>query len=218
MENEKIRIIIADDHPIFREGIIGIVEKNPGYKIIGSCGDGQEALDKIHQMKPDIAILDIDMPRMNGLEIAKKIYEEKNECEIIILTIYKDEEYFNEAMNFGVKGYLVKDSIAIELTDCIENVIKGKHYISPVISDYLITRHDKEKSLEKELPGLKTLTFAEKNVLRLLSENKTSKQIADELFISEKTVQNHRNNISQKLNLKGPHKLLEFALKNKSLL
>ena len=217
MDN-KIRIIIADDHPIFREGIKGILDKNSDYKIIGSYGEGREALDKIHELKPDIAILDIDMPKMNGLQIAKVLFEEKNKCEVIILTIYKDEEYFSEAMDFGVKGYLVKDSISIELLDCIENVTKGKHYISPVISDYLITRRDKEKVLEKELPGIKDLTQAEKNVIRLLAENKTSKQIADELYISEKTVQNHRNNISQKLNLKGPHKLLEFALKNKSVL
>ena len=213
-----IRIIIADDHPIFREGIKGILEKNSDYMVVDSCGEGQDALDKIHKLKPDLAILYIDMPKMNGLHIAKILFEEKNPCEVIILTIYKDEEYFTEAMDFGVKGYLVKDSIAIELLDCIENVRKGKHYISPVISDYLITRRDKEKILEKELPGIKDLTQAEKNVIRLLADNKTSKQIADELFISEKTVQNHRNNISQKLNLKGPHKLLEFALKNKSVL
>ncbi len=121
-------------------------------------------------------------------------------------------------MDAGVKGYLVKDSIANELIECIDFVLKGKHYISPVISDYLITRRDREKSFEQDKPEIKLLTTAERNILRLLADNKTSKQIADELFISEKTVQNHRNNISQKLNLRGPHKLLEFALKNKNLL
>ena len=217
MEN-KISIIIADDHPIFREGIEGIINKDKNYKIIASCGNGIEALEKIEELKPDIAILDIDMPKMNGLDIAKKLGESKNACKIIILTIYKDEEYFREAMDKGIKGYLVKDCIANELTECIEYIKNGKHYISPVISDYLISRRDREKQLEKERPEIKQLTAAEKNVLRLLAENKTSKQIADELFISEKTVQNHRNNIAQKLNIKGPHKLLEFAMKNQSSL
>jgi DNA-binding NarL/FixJ family response regulator len=217
MEN-TIKIIIADDHPIFREGIEGIINKDKNYKIIASCGNGIDAFEKIEQLKPDIAILDIDMPKMNGLDIARKLNESKNPCEIIILTIYKDKEYFNEALDLGIKGYLVKDCIANELVECIEYIRQGKHYISPVISDYLITRHDREKQLEKERPEIKQLTAAEKNVLKLLAENKTSKQIADELFISEKTVQNHRNNISQKLNIKGPHKLLEFAMKNKSSL
>lgn len=217
MEN-KIRIIIADDHPIFREGIEGIIRKDRNCEIIASCGNGIEALEKIEQLKPDIAILDIDMPKMNGLEITRKLNESDTRCEIIILTIYKDEEYFNEAISLGIKGYLVKDCIANELIECIEYVRQGKHYISPVISGYLISRHDREKQLEKEKPEIKHLTSAEKNVLKFLAENKTSKQIADELFISEKTVQNHRNNIAQKLNIKGPHKLLEFAIKNKDSL
>jgi DNA-binding NarL/FixJ family response regulator len=218
MENGKIRILIADDHPIFREGIISIIEKDGKSEVVSSCGDGLEALNKIEELKPDIAILDIDMPKLNALEIVKELNTKNFICKIIILTIYKDEEYFNEAMDLGIKGYLVKDSIANELIECIESVLKGIHYISPVLSEYLITRSDKEKSLLKDKPGLKLLTRTEKNILHLLAENKTSKQIARELFISEKTVQNHRNNISRKLGIKGPHKLLEFALKNEHLL
>ena len=217
MTGQKIKILVADDHPIFLEGINSIIRKNNDLEVVASFGNGTDALGGILELKPDIAVLDIDMPKMNGLEVAKKVYGTKLQTGIIILTIYKDEEYFNEAMDLGVRGYLVKDSIANELVECIENVLKGKHYISPVISDYLMTRRDREKAIGRERPELKDLTNAERNVLHLLADNKTSRQIADELFISERTVQNHRNNIAQKLNLKGPHKLLEFAIKNKNM-
>ena len=158
------------------------------------------------------------MPKLNGIEILKAVQREKLPVKCVILTMYKDEEYFNQAMDYGVFGYLLKDSVVIELIECIEAVQSGKHYISPKISDYLLQRSEKQKALTNAIPQLQQLTKTEREVLRHLSENKTSRKIAEEMFISERTVENHRANICSKLGLKGYNALLLFALKYKSIL
>ena len=213
-----INIIIADDHPIFRQGLKKVLESGKKYSVVSETSNGEEALQNIRDIKPDVAILDIDMPKLNGIEILKIIHKEKIPVKTIILTMYKDEEYFNQAMDYGVMGYLLKDSVVIELVECLETIETGKHYISPKISDYLIQRSEKQKSLSNAVPQLQLLTKTETEVLRHLSENKTSKKIAEEMFISERTVENHRANICSKLELKGYNALLLFALKHKSIL
>ena len=213
-----INIIIADDHPIFRQGLKKVLESGKIYSVVSETSNGEEALKNIRDIKPDVAILDIDMPKLNGIEILKIIHKEKIPVKTIILTMYKDEEYFNQAMDYGVMGYLLKDSVVIELAECLETIETGKHYISPKISDYLIQRSEKQKSLSNAVPQLQLLTKTEMEVLRHLSENKTSKKIAEEMFISERTVENHRANICSKLELKGYNALLLFALKHKSIL
>jgi DNA-binding NarL/FixJ family response regulator len=218
MSSEKIKIIVADDHPIFRSGLIATIGNFPEYNIIGESENGKDALELIRTLKPGIAILDINMPEMNGLEVTKAVNKEKLETKIIILTMYKDEDYFNEAINLNVAAYILKDSATNEIIRCLEEVTGGEYYFSPEVLNYLVKRKNKKSSLEKENPGLKDLTFAEKQVLKKVAENKTSKEIADELFISPRTVQNHRNNICAKLKLKGYNKLLQFAIYNQNLL
>jgi DNA-binding NarL/FixJ family response regulator len=213
-----INIIIADDHPIFRQGLKKVLESGKKYSVVSETSNGEEALQNIRDIKPDVAILDIDMPKLNGIEILKIIHKEKIPVKTIILTMYKDEEYFNQAMDYGVMGYLLKDSVVIELVECLETIETGKHFISPKISDYLIQRSEKQKSLSNAVPQMQLLTKTEMEVLRHLSENKTSKKIAEEMFISERTVENHRANICSKLELKGYNALLLFALKHKSIL
>jgi len=216
--SKAIKIFIADDHPILRRGLMDILKEEKDFEIVGEASDGISALEKIQDLKPDISILDIEMPGMNGLEIAKTLKDKKSETNIIILTMYKEEEYFNEAIDLEVKAYLLKDSVVSELTDSIKSVMAGDFYISPAISKYLIGRNKRKNKLSGEHPELKKLTDTEINILKLLTENKTSREIANELFISVRTVQNHRTNICSKLNLKGYNKLLQFALQNKSLL
>lgn len=216
--SKTIKIFIADDHPILRRGLMDILKEEKDFEIVGEASDGNSALEKIQDLKPDISILDIEMPGMNGLEIAKTLKDKKSETNIIILTMYKEEEYFNEAIDLEVKAYLLKDSVVSELTDSIKSVMAGDFYISPAISKYLIGRNKRKIKLSGEHPELKKLTDTEINILKLLTENKTSREIANELFISVRTVQNHRTNICNKLNLKGYNKLLQFALQNKSLL
>ena len=216
--NIQLTIVIADDHPIVRQGLIRVIENEPQYKLVGEASNGKEALELIQKYNPDLAVLDIEMPILGGLDVLKTISKTKNKTKFVILTMYNDEEYFNAAMNSGVKGYLLKDSMLIEIIECFEIILQNKHYISPKISEYLIGRKEKEKSFKSSFPSLEKLTKMEIQVLKLLSENMTSKRIADEMFISEKTVENHRASICSKLELKGYNALLSFALKNKSQL
>lgn len=213
-----MKVFIADDHPIFRQGLLKILETDPFLEIVGESGDGEEALQSLKELSPDIAVLDIAMPGRSGLEIVKETQKEGLSIHFIILTMFSEEEYFNEAMELGVKGYLLKDNAASDLLSCLKSVAEGKYYVSPSISQYLINRNARVKELDQKIPSLSELTQMEKRILTLIAENKTSKEIAAELFISYRTVQNHRNNICQKLNLKGHHKLLQFALENKSYL
>lgn len=210
---EKIKLIIADDHHIFRKGILSIVSEDDGIEITGEAANGDDALKLIEEMKPDIAILDIDMPGLSGLDVARKVKSEKLPVKIVILTIHKDKEYFDEALELDIKAYVLKESIANDLIDCIKRVAAGEYYISSAISGYLV---EKNKTAPKQTE-LDKLTNAEKEILKLIAQNKTSAQIADELFRSIRTIENHRNNICNKLGLKGPHALLLYAIQHKSV-
>ncbi|HMQ81156.1 MAG TPA: response regulator transcription factor [Ignavibacteria bacterium] len=210
---DKIKLIIADDHHIFRKGILSIVSEDDGIEITGEAANGDDALKLIEEKKPDIAILDIDMPGLSGLDVARKVKSEKLPVKIVILTIHKDKEYFDEALELDIKAYVLKESIANDLIDCIKRVAEGEYYISSAISGYLV---EKNKTSPKQTE-LDKLTNAEKEILKLIAQNKTSAQIADELFRSVRTIENHRNNICNKLGLKGPHALLLYAIQHKSV-
>lgn len=213
---EKIRLIIADDHPIFREGLRKIIERDGEISIVGEADNGAKALELISEHKPDIALLDIDMPKMTGLEVLKSIGD--TPVKIVFLTMYSEEDIFDEAMGLGIKGYVLKDSAVNDILECIRSVSEGNYFISPSMSNLLLKRRQKLAELRKTTPMLDTLTPTEKKVLRYISQNKTSKEIADILFLSHRTIENHRTNISNKLNLRGSHSLIKFAIENKSLL
>lgn len=212
----KIKIVIADDHPIFRSGLKQIIEEDENIEIIGEASDGEKALQLIYNLQPEIAVLDVDMPERNGLEVVKEIKKSGTKTSVIFLTMYKEEDIFNEAMDLGVMGYVLKESAMNDITECINIVHKNNYYISPIISHHLLKRRTKIKDFEDSTPSLAKLTPAELKILKLIAENKTSKEISDELFISPRTVENHRTNISSKLNLKGSHSLLNFAIENKA--
>lgn len=211
-----MNIIIADDHPIFRQGLVKIVEHVPDIAVVGEAGDGKQALHLIQRLRPDIAVLDISMPMMTGLEVVQAVNRQSLKCEFVMLTMYKEEEYFNEAMDLGVKGYLLKESAVDDLLTCLRTVSAGNYYVSPIVSDYLVKRTSKRQLLTHQAPDILLLTPMELRVLKLISENKTSKEIADDLHVSFRTVQNHRTNICAKLGLEGHNKLLLFAIANKS--
>lgn len=213
-----MRVLIADDHTILRQGLLKIIEGKPSIEVVAETGDGEEALELILSLKPDVAVLDINMPGKSGLEIVKACGDTGVATEFIILTMYKEQEYFDEALDSGVKGYILKENASSDLLDCIASVAAGKPYVSPILSEYLIHSDGRRRRAQEELPLLQRLTEMERKVLKLIAQNKTSKEIAGELFISYRTVQNHRNNICTKLNLKGYNKLLQFALEHRSLL
>ena len=217
MEN-SISVLIADDHPIFLRGLVDLIEGDGAFKLVYAGQEGRMALEHIKKLKPDVAILDISMPGMTGLEIVHELRKENLQTEFVILTTYKDEEYFNRAIDMGVKGYILKENTEEELLESLKIVVGGKHYISPTFSEYLLIKVKKMQSLIEENPSLKNLTSIERQILKLISGDQTSKEIAEELSISYRTVENYRTNIAAKLGLKGRNQLFRFAWKNKSAL
>jgi DNA-binding NarL/FixJ family response regulator len=212
----EIRIVIADDHPIYRKGLRSTIESDPKLKIVAEAEDGEQALELIQALKPEIAILDMEMPHKDGFEVIEEIQERKLPVLVVVLTMHKDERFFNAALDRGAKGYVLKDSAVTDIIAGINAVASGQHFISPQLSTYLLNRRSKAVSLKQQKPGLDNLTPTERQVLRLIAANKTSKEIADGLCISARTVEKHRANISGKLKLHGSHALLNFALEHKS--
>lgn len=213
---KKIKVLIADDHPIFRKGLRQAIESDRALIIVGEAANGLDAYHSTVALKPDVVVLDIEMPTLSGLEVASRIHKEHLPVEIVFLTMYKDEDMFNEAMDRGVKGYVLKENTVEDIVSCIKAVAKGEYFLSPTISAYLITRSDRARSLLKKKPQLDDLTPTERKILRLIAENKTSKEIAAMLNVSHRTVENHRLNICNKLDIHGSHALLKFALQFKS--
>lgn len=211
-------IILADDHPLFRQGMLRVLEHDTDISVLGETGNGNDALRLILEKKPDIAVLDISMPGMEGIEVVKEAMKDDScSTEFVILTMYREEAYFTEAMDAGVKGYLLKDSAPSDILACIQSVADGIPYVSPLVSHYLVRRTTRRQPRNAK-PSIDDLTAQERRVLKLLSQNKTSREIAGDLGISIRTVQHHRNNICTKLNLEGYNKLLQFALENRSSL
>jgi DNA-binding NarL/FixJ family response regulator len=218
MDNVKkeLRILIADDHPIFRKGLRQVIESEAHLKVVAEADDGAAALEQIRQLQPDIAILDIHMPIMSGFELARTVEEQGIEVGVIFLTMHKAEDMFNSAMDIGVKGYVLKDSAVTDIVGSIKAVMEGQPFISPQLSSYLLNRSTRAAALRQHRPRLNELTPTEWRVLRMLAEYKTSRQIADELCIHPRTVDNHRANICTKLELRGSHALLKFVIEHKS--
>jgi len=215
---DKIKIIIADDHPVFRDGLKQLIEKEDNMCVTGEAEDGQKALELILENKPDIAILDMSMPQKTGLDVLRELRNKKIKTKIIFLTMFSEEDIFNEAMDLGVEGYVLKESAENDILLCINRVAKDNYCISPLISNLMIKRMNRKSELDRQKPSLENLTPTERRILKLIAQDKTSKEISEELFISYRTVENHRTTISNKLNLHGTHSLVKFAIENKSLL
>lgn len=212
----KLKLLIVDDHPVFRRGLREIIEERKTFQIIGEAADGKSALAMLPQLRPDVIVLDIDMPHINGLEVARLLQREKSPIRVIFLTMYKDEDLYNAAMDAGVKAYVLKENAGEEIIGALEKVARGESFVSPSLSHATQRRSDRVQSLLLNKPQIDELTAAERQILRLIAEDRTSKEIADVLQISVKTVENHRLNICHKLNLHGSHSLLKFAFDHKS--
>lgn len=212
----EISVLIADDHPLYRAGVRQVIEGVPSMKVVAEVGDGEAALEAITSLKPDLAVLDIRMPRRSGLQVVRELHSRALTTDVICLTMYDDEETFNEAMDLGVMGYVSKESAVDDVVAAIETVARGRHYISPSLMDLMVGRRAR-KGTREELP-LHTLSPAERKVLKLIAESRTSKEIAEALFISQRTVENHRAHISAKLGVHGSYSLLKFALENRNKL
>ena len=212
---KETTVLIADDHPIFRQGLKQLIEKQPGFRVVAEAEDGETALDLIATHAPAVAVLDLNMPKLDGFAVAQRAQQRELPVRIIILTMQKDELHFNEAINLGIQGYLIKDGAANEVIDCLKTVISGRQYFSPALSSFLLTRRRRASQTEK-LSGVGDLTPTEQRVLLLLSELKTTKEIAAELGVSPRTIDNHRAHICTKLDLQGSHALTKFAIQHKN--
>lgn len=215
MQPNEIRLLIVDHHPVFRRGLREIIEENPNFSVVGEASDGEAARRMILDLKPDIAVVDIDMPRLNGLEMVRALRKTDLAVALIFLTTYLEEGMFNAAMEAGVKACVLKEN-ATDILTALEKVSHGETFVSSSMSVFGRRRSERVQELGK--PQIDNLTAAERRILKLIAEDRTSKEIAGLLQISIKTVENHRLNICRKLNLHGSHSLLKFAFDNKPYL
>lgn len=212
---QTLRILVADDHPIFRAGLRQVLAADRGIEVVAEVADGDQALRDIHALKPHRAVLDLDLPRRSGLEVARELQRERHPTPVVMLTGHREESLFEEALAAGVRGYLLKDNAATDLLQSLRAVAAGETYLSPTFSQYLLQRGRRAESLREVVRGLEALSPAERRVLRMIALNKTTREIAQELFLSPATVETHRKNICTKLELRGPNKLLQFAIEHR---
>lgn len=203
-----MRIVIADDHPFTLQGTKSFVELY-GYKVIDTCSNGISALNTIKLHYPDIAVLDINMPGLDGLDVAKSVQDNKLKTKIILLTMHKETSIYKKAQEFGIYGYILKEHAQSELEKCLLEVKKGNRYVSLFLEDDLIT------DVPNDTNELSKLSLSERKIIELITQQKTTRQIAELLFLSEKTVEGHRSKIIEKLGLpKEKNTLLIWAIQN----
>lgn len=213
--SDKIKIFIADDHPIFRSGLRQLIETAPQMEVIGEAKDGAEAIERLLQASADVALLDIDMPKTDGFQVLTTLREKGLTLQVVFLTMHKDEQFLNAALDLGVKGFLVKDSAAEEVIDCINAVVNGNEFISPQLTSLLLKRIRHAQEHPAQTSTLDQLTPTERKILKLIAQFKTNKEIAAELLIGVRTVEQHRLNMTEKFNLKGRHALPKLAAEYK---
>ncbi len=213
-----ITVVIADDHPIFRKGLRTVIEQSTGFSVAAEAENGREALEHITKLRPHVAVLDVDMPEMTGVQVAEVLRDAKSPTKVVFLTMFKEQDLFDEAAELGVMGYVLKDNALTELIQCLRSAARGEHYLSPSLSSFVFKRGVTMRTFEKEHPALDSLTTTERSVLRLVARQQTSKEIAAALNISVRTVEHHRLHIGKKLGLKGTQGVLKFALENRSIL
>ncbi len=208
----SIKILIADDHQIIRDGLASLLEKQKDMRVIGQAANGRKALRMAVELKPDIVVMDISMPNLNGMEATRQLFNECPETRVIALSMHSDKRFVAGMLKAGARGYLLKNSAFDELIKAAHSVMAGEIYLSPkitaaVINDYI------QINREENPVGLDALSSRERETLQLLAEGKTTKQIAGELFISVKTVETHRQNIMKKLDIYSVADLVKFAVR-----
>ena len=208
----RLRILVADDHTIVRQGLVSILKAAEEFEVVGEAADGSEAVEKALEIKPDVVVLDVSMPRLNGLEAARRIHKALPESRILVLTMHDDEEYVLKMVRAGASGYLVKDGAATELVAALRALGAGQGYFGPQAAKALAEGYQGNKPIAED--PYARLTAREREVFQLLVEGCTNAQVADKLSISFKTVDNHRTHLMEKLGVHSPIELFRFAAKH----
>ena len=213
---EKVKIVLVDDHQMFRDGVKSVLSDEENMEVIGEVGNGKDLYELLNLKSPDLIITDISMPDISGIEVTKFLSENYPKVKILILSMHSNEEFITKALSAGANGYLPKDTSMSELLEAINAIYKGDNYFNKEISDTILKSIiNKSKLGQGNNPKNETLTKREKEIVSLVVDGLTNKEIADKLFISVRTVDSHKNNIMQKLNLKSSVELVKYAIKNR---
>lgn len=207
------RVLIADDHGIVRQGLRALLEKSPEVNVVGEASDGREAVRLAAELRPNIVVMDIAMPRLNGVDATSQILGRDPEIKVIILSMHSDESYILRALSAGAKGYLLKDSAEGDILPAVETVAKGRPYFSPVIASTLLDEYLQTMKKNKIRDSFDLLTEREREVLQLLAEGKSNKEVAAELNLSPYTIESHRTSLMQKLNLHNTAEIVLYAVR-----
>ena len=206
--SDRVKILLADDHTIVRQGLKLILSAHPDMEVVGEAANGREAVEMADKLRPDVVLMDVQMPELNGIEATKKMVAAQPRIRILVLSMHKESVYVREIMKAGARGYILKDAIDTELLNAVRSVAKGDGYISPAVAGAL-----NEKAIGAASP-VDLLSTREREVLLLIAEGKTNKEIATKLNLSVYTVDSHRGKIMEKLNLHSAGELVRFAIKN----
>lgn len=207
----KYSVLIADDHSMVRDGVKNLVKQNKELSVVGEAQNGKQALDLFDQLKPDLLILDISMPDINGMEVAREILTKYPGSNIIILSMFEDEDYISRCLEIGVKGYVVKSESGTELEFAIKSTLQGKNYFSRQAQNAIFKKYSQNVVKKKQRDEVVKLTNREVEIIRLIHDGLTSQQMADKLFISPRTVETHRANLMKKLSVKNAIELVRKA-------
>jgi two-component system response regulator NreC len=211
----SVRILLADDHGVVRKGLRLLLEQHEGFEVVGEAADGREAVHLAAERKPDVVVMDIGMPLLNGIGATEQILQKRPETGVVILSMHSDETYLVRALNAGARGYLLKDSADADLVRAIEAVAGGRPFFSPSIAQALLDDYLRGLQQRRVQDSYDLLTPREKEVLQLLAEGKSNKEVASLLSLSVYTVETHRTNIMQKLNLHNTAELVLYAVRKK---
>jgi two-component system, NarL family, response regulator NreC len=209
VSDRVITILLADDHTIVRQGLKLILSAQPDLQVIGEASNGREAVELAQQVKPDIVLMDVAMPELNGIEATRRMVEANSRIKVLVLSMHKEAVYVREILRAGARGYILKDAIDTELLNAVRSVARGDGYISPAVSGALLNDYRKDVTNPVDL-----LSGREREVLQLIAEGKTNKEVATRLNLSVYTVDSHRGKIMEKLNLHSTGELVRFAIKN----
>lgn len=210
----SIKVFLADDHEMVRDGLGLMLDKEPDIAVVGKAADGRQAVKQILKLKPDAVVMDIAMPELNGIEATKQILEETSDIRVIILSMHATSEHIYQALQAGVRGYVLKESASRELVEAVHAVVEGRRYMTDKIQELMMDDYLNKRSRTSDKSPLERLTSREREILQLVVEGKSSAEIAETLFISRKTVETYRSRLAEKLGVKDVPGLVKFAIQH----